>query len=207
MRSTVVLALTAATAAYAQQVPKYDSPLNMTIVPDSVEPTLRANWCRGQKSTCNNLCADSTNDNDCDYAKLTYECTCASNSSAPGLEFYKETLPYFICAELFSQCIDSHKDDAIGQDACISNIEDKCPKNDPPKEPLEGADSDGASTSSSASRPTGTPAPNNNEGGDDSNTEGSVSTTSSDGLAAPTLVPAANGVAAIAAFGVLAYLV
>lgn len=208
MRSTLVLALTTATAVYAQSVPKYESSLNMTISPDSVEPTRRATWCTGQQNTCETLCGDETNLNECDDEKLTWECTCASNNSAPGLQYYTETLPTFICDSLFGQCITQHQDDAVGQSECTKNIKSQCAEQNPPKEPVGGSDEDTTSSATSSTATSSqTPAPNSEDGDNNGDSEENVSTTVSDGLAAPTLVPAANGVAAIAAFGVLAYLV
>lgn len=150
----------------------------------------------------------------CQQETLKYDCKCASNSSAPGLQYYTETLPTFICKELFGQCIAAHPNDADGQNACTKDIDDKCATQNPPKEPVGGGsssdgddDDDDTTSSATSARPAQTPQPSGSGSGNDNEPEDNVTTTSSDGLAAPTLVPGANGVAAVAAIGVLAYLI
>jgi hypothetical protein len=58
-------------------------------------------------------------------ATLTYSCLC-SNGSAPGLEYYKDTLPTNICQKSFALCITAHPDDATGQETCKTTILAKC---------------------------------------------------------------------------------
>jgi hypothetical protein len=204
MRSSLALAFSAAAVVCAQSVPKYDSALNMTIEPSSVDAPLRAQWCNGHKPICTKLCNNNWKENECDYQTLEFDCICANNGSAPGLQYYKETMPFHICQTLFGQCITKHENDPVSQEACNNNIESKCPRLDPPKNAISG--SDDSNESSTSASPSSTPAPDSEEGnGDEGNSE--VTTTNSDGFAAPTLAPAANGVAAIAAIGILAYLV
>lgn len=58
---------------------------------------------------------------------LTFKCLC-SNGSPPALNLYKDTLPDFICQANFAACIKAHPDDAIGQTACKTDIQDTCGK-------------------------------------------------------------------------------
>lgn len=112
----------------------------------------------------------------------------------PGLQFYTQTLPTFICQERFKECNDENANKADEQKACKQNIQALCGKSDPPKAPVSSSDNggDGSDSSSSASS-TSSP------------TMGSASSPTSSGLAAPTMVPA-NGAAAAAAIGFIAYL-
>lgn len=114
-------------------------------------------------------------------------------------------MPTFICKELFKECIDTHTGDSRAQALCKSNIDAKCATEDPPKEKSEDDDGDDNDdddkSSTTASRQSSTSSSSKPEA-----TEDKVSTTESDGYAAPTMAPAGN-VAAVAAIGVLAYLV
>lgn len=105
-------------------------------------------------------------------------------------------MPFYICEAVFSQCITANANNAQGQDICNNKVKPLCATQSPPKNPV--ADSgDGSSSSTSAtgaSKPTGT------SGG---NTQ--VTTTSSHGLAGPTLAPL-GGSAFAAAMGLMAYM-
>lgn len=112
-------------------------------------------------------------------------------------------MPTFICEELFAQCQVANVGDRRAQDACETNIEDKCGDEDPPSASGDDDDEDESSTSTDAS----TTATTTSDSGSDSEATGdNVTTTDEEDFAAPTLMPG-NGVAAVAAIGVLAYLV
>ncbi|KAJ6445726.1 chromatin structure-remodeling complex protein RSC7 [Purpureocillium lavendulum] len=192
MRASAALVAFAAAAVSAQQ--NYTSELDMKIDPNSVEIQTRAQWCQAQTNTCNLLCNKDTDKNSCAQEDLQYECTCASNSSMPGLQYYTQTLPTFICETLFGQCNVQNAGNADGQKACKTNIKDLCGKNDPPKAPV-------ADSSSSAS---GSASPTASGSASATGTKGSTTSTST-GLAAPTMAPVGNGAAAVAAVGLLAY--
>ncbi|UNI15037.1 hypothetical protein JDV02_001609 [Purpureocillium takamizusanense] len=197
MRASAVVVAFAAAAVSAQQ--NYTSELDMKIDPNSVEIQLRAQWCQAQTNTCNLLCNNDTDKNNCAQEDLKYECTCASNSSAPGLQFYTQTMPTFICDALYGQCNQQNAGNADGQKACTSNIKDLCGKLAPPKAPV-------SDESSSSASPSGTTSPT---GSGSASATGSkaTGTSTSTGLAAPTMAPAGNGAAAAAAIGLLAYLI
>jgi hypothetical protein len=209
MRSTAVLALAAAAAGVSAQLDAgYKSALDMKLSdPNSVSITTRSDWCRGQFNTCETLCGDNTQDNDCDPNDLSYKCNCAKNGSAPGLQYYKATMPSYLCDAIYGQCKEANVGNSQNQKKCDTQIESLCPTNDPPKTPVDseddGDEDEDQSSSTSSTNPGPTPAPT--EDGDEG--EDNVSTTTSDGFAAPTLAPAGNGVAAIAAIGLLAYLI
>ncbi|KAI9172088.1 hypothetical protein HJFPF1_01581 [Paramyrothecium foliicola] len=207
MRSALVVALAAAAGVSAQAVPTYESTLNMTVDPNTIQPPSRiSEMCRAQWDSCELLCDNNTKDNDCEN-DLSYKCTCNGNSSAPGLQYYAQTMPTLICQELFSQCNAQHVGDSRAQKACEDNIFSKCKDLPAPEAASSDDDEDNEASSSTAAsqttEPTETPAPSDDSGENEEN----VTTTSSDGFAAPTLAPGGNGVAAIAAIGVLAYLI
>lgn len=101
----------------------------------------------------------------------------------PGVQYYKQTMPFYICTQLFSQCITANTNDARGQDACTKNINALCAKNDPPKAPVSDSSSSDSSTSSSATTPDAT--------GTSGSSDTKVTTTSSRAFAAPTMAPGA----------------
>ncbi|KAH7133614.1 hypothetical protein EDB81DRAFT_108182 [Dactylonectria macrodidyma] len=199
MRFSLTL-LTVAVGAVSAQVANYTSSLNMTIDPNTVEAQERASWCQAQTNTCELLCDNNTGDNSCTQSDLSWECTCASNSSTPGLQYYTQTVPTFICEELYSQCIASNTGSASSQRECTSNIGDLCATQGPP-------DVDDSEESSSTTESQTATASATKSSGTSEATGDSVTSTSSDGFAAPTMAPAGKGAAAAVAIGMLAYLV
>ncbi|PNY24341.1 Uncharacterized protein TCAP_05720, partial [Tolypocladium capitatum] len=195
MRASAALVVFAA-AVSAQQ--NYTSDLDMKIDPNSVPVQTRATWCQAQTNTCGLLCGLNTNKNSCSLDDLSYQCTCTSNNSMPGLQYYTQTMPSFICETLFSQCNTQQVGNADGQKACTDQIQKLCGHSNPPKAPVSGGDDgDGSSTASGTVKPSS------------SNTGSGSSATSktSGSLAAPTMVPGGNGAAVAAAVGFLAYLI
>ncbi|KAG5746237.1 hypothetical protein H9Q69_008369 [Fusarium xylarioides] len=203
MRSSFALLAMAVSAISAQTtVQNYKSSLDMTIDPNSVDLATRSSWCGAQQNTCDALCKDDTNDNKCTENDLKWECTCSSNSSTPGLQYYTQTMPTFICEELFSQCISQNTGSQSGQRECTSKIEDKCAKQSPPKDVVSDDDDDISSTVTDTATTSATRASSEATG-----TAESVTSTTSDAFAAPTMAPAGRGAAAAVALGVLAYLI
>ncbi|RKF61834.1 putative pci domain-containing protein [Erysiphe neolycopersici] len=92
----------------------------------SVSPTLRAQWCQGQTNTCGTLCSGNLKDNNCDPDTLQYTCHCGANNSAPGLQFYKETMPTFICEMVFDNCIKAGENSQAAQQLCTQNEKRDC---------------------------------------------------------------------------------
>ncbi|GAB0134591.1 hypothetical protein EsDP_00002956 [Epichloe bromicola] len=197
MRTAAAFVALAVATAHAQTNNNYTftSELDMVIDPNTVPQAQRAVWCQGQTNTCGLLCNNNADANTCSATDLKWKCTCASNSSMPGVQYYKQTMPFYICTELFSQCITANIGNSRGQDVCTKNINALCAKNDPPKAPVSDSGSGDSSTSSSA---TTTPAAAGPSGSGDTK----VTTTSSHAFAGPTLAPRAF---AAAAMGLMAY--
>jgi hypothetical protein len=203
--TTAAFAIAAAAATVSgQTVQNYTSALDMEIDPNSVPTQTRATWCQGQTNTCNVLCNLDTASNDCQQSTLEYDCTCSSNSSAPGLEYYSQTIPFFVCRELFSQCIAQNAGNADGQESCTENINSLCLDHNPPSAAdVEDSDDDDESTSTTTS-PTSTAT----EASETSGTAAAETTApgdNDDDSAGPINVPG-SGAAAVAALGLLAAL-
>ncbi|KAG4440000.1 hypothetical protein IFR05_004514 [Cadophora sp. M221] len=177
VKSTVAVALFASFVA-AQTA-------NSTIDPTTIPPLMRSQWCLGQKNTCGTLCSGDLNTNDCDVTTLVYNCTCAANNSAPGLQYYQNSMPTFICEKIFDNCISANEGVASAQANCRANEASNCGHLDPAN--FTGAAV--SSSSSATSSPTGTANP--------ASTGTSAPTSSSTGAAA-TMMPAQLGTGAIA---------
>ncbi|KFH40292.1 hypothetical protein ACRE_090480 [Hapsidospora chrysogenum ATCC 11550] len=99
-RSSVVAAATLLTMAQAQY----------NIDPDSVPIADREQWCRSQVASCPLICEQTkpgtTLVNDCDVDTLTYGCLCGDNKK-PNISEYSLTIPYFVCREWGTQCVDN----------------------------------------------------------------------------------------------------
>ncbi|KAM5356150.1 hypothetical protein ACJ41O_002796 [Fusarium nematophilum] len=206
MRSSLIALAMAVSSVMAQAAQNYTSSLDMEINPGTIDPQDRASWCTAQTNTCNQLCDNDTNKNSCAQSTLDWECTCASNNSAPGLQYYTQTVPTFICQSLFSQCITTNAGSQDGQDSCKENIEELCATQSPPVASSDDEDEDDSDDSASTGTESATVSATQSES-DSTATADSVTSTSSDAFAAPTMAPAGKGAAAAVAIGMLAYLV
>jgi hypothetical protein len=127
---------------------------------------------------------------------LNYTCTC-SNGTAPGLIYYKQTLPTFICQEIYDECIAAGANNAAAQKTCENNRMANCGTLDPTTYT--------APVSSSSSSASATPTPTSDGGA----SQTAVTTSSSKAAAATMAVVAAeygSGLlvaGAAAAFGLL----
>lgn len=115
----------------------------------------------------------------------------------PGLEFYEQTMPTLICMELFGQC-QAGTNSAQVQGQCVTNIQDKCGKIPPPKKAVSGSEAQSSTTAQASTSTTASSSAS-------ATNQQATTTTDSKDIAAPTLMPG-NGVAAVAAIGVLAYM-
>ncbi|KAG5979570.1 hypothetical protein E4U55_005015 [Claviceps digitariae] len=197
MRSAAAFVALAVASAHAQaSTPSYNftSELDITIDPNSVTQTNRAIWCQGQTNTCGLLCNNNAETNTCSETDLKWNCTCASNSSMPGIQYYKQTMPFYICMELFSQCITANAGNQRGQDVCTKSINALCATNDPPKAPVSDSDNGGDSPAPSSATPTPS-----------GSGDAKVTSTTSHGFAGPTLAPVGHGAFA-AAMGLMAFM-
>ncbi|KAH6650221.1 hypothetical protein F5144DRAFT_597703 [Chaetomium tenue] len=191
MRQNILLvALSAATVASAAE-------RNFTIDTSAIKPSLKADWCGAEYNTCRTLCANSPTANDCDTETLEYSCKC-SNGSAPGLEYYIQTIPTFICEQAYSDCMAANTASSKAQDECTTNIKSQCGTLDPSKAQVNGPSDDDSTTSAGGSSPTDSPS-----GSGAANAPASTST--STGGAVPTAAYIGNGAAMVAA-GVFAAL-
>lgn len=190
MRSQLVLfALSALTTVSAQ---------NFTIDPNEVDLTTRSAWCSGEYSTCDTLCDKDASTNDCDPATLSYNCICSSNSSAPGLQYYSESMPSFICRQAFSDCINTNAGNAAGQRNCTSTIGDVCGT-------LDIANYTATPTTTSAGPSSATTAASTSAASSGTGAS-AAATSSSTAAAAPTNIHLIGNGAAAMAVGLFAYL-
>ncbi|KAG6029788.1 hypothetical protein E4U19_005832 [Claviceps sp. Clav32 group G5] len=196
MRASAAFVALAAASAHAQTANyNFTSELDMMIDPNTVTQTNRAIWCQGQTNTCDLLCNNNAESNTCSTTDLKWSCSCASNSSMPGIQYYKQTMPFYICMELFSQCITTNAGNARGQDVCTKNINALCATHDPPKAPVVDSGSGDAPASTGAAQPT-------SSGGSGSG-DSKVTSTTSHAFAGPTMAPVGHGAFA-AAMGLMA---
>jgi hypothetical protein len=78
-------------------------------------------------------------------SNFAFDCTC-SNGTAPGLEFYDQSLFSFVCRESFNQCNENNAGDATELKKCVDDIRNHCGTltiDDP--EPTSTSDSDSTS--------------------------------------------------------------
>jgi hypothetical protein len=170
-----VLAWAALSALLTSVVADYN--INVTNVPDAT----RSSWCSAEYTACTTLCSSTLN-NTCDPTTLLYNCTC-TNGSAPGLQYYKNTMPWYLCEEAYAECIQNNANDLTGQNNCKTSIQDNCGT-------LNLSDFSAASPSSdSKTSATGSATPHSPS-----------ATSASDSAASPTkkAVYLGNGVAALA---------
>ncbi|KIW72582.1 hypothetical protein, variant [Phialophora macrospora] len=90
--------------------------------PAGIDSTTAFNWCHAQLNTCPQICGGAASQNQCDQTSFTYTCICA-NGTVPDCTAFTQTLPFFICQETYSQCIDAHPNDAQGQQTCTDNMQ------------------------------------------------------------------------------------
>ncbi|CAK7265189.1 hypothetical protein SEPCBS119000_001385 [Sporothrix epigloea] len=187
MRSSVLVALSALGLVSAT---------NFTIDIPSVSLTERSNWCTAQGNTCNTLCDNNPSANSCDPNTLDYSCLC-QNGSAPGLQYYLQSMPTFICEEAYSECNAEYVGNAAAQSNCTTSIQDQCGSLDPNNYTAAAVVTTTSASSSAAGKSTGTASAATGSG------TAPVTTTSSKAGAVPTAI--GHGAAAVA-LGLFAYL-
>ncbi|PSR91930.1 hypothetical protein BD289DRAFT_452069 [Coniella lustricola] len=178
--TTAAFALSALTMVAAQNATEFT--INVT----SIDTATRNTWCIAQTNTCDELCADAAVGNSCDL-----------NGSAPGLQYYTQTIDYFVCEEAYSECITEYENDQQEQANCTTSIGDKCGTLDP----SEASTSDSSSTTTAASSAT---AAASGTSGSSASTAAASSTSTAG--AAPTNIQFVGTSAAAAALGLLAYM-
>jgi len=128
---------------------------NSTIDPSSVTASLRSQWCAGEIATCGTLCDGNPDSNTCDTDTLNYTYTCSSNGSAPGLQYYIQTMPTFICEQIYQNCIVAGQNNATAQEICTENEKSNCGHLNPDNYTAPATTS-ASSTSASATATSGT---------------------------------------------------
>jgi len=79
---------------------------------------LRQSWCDSEISTCDTLCGGFVVKNACDPTTLAYTCACQSNNSAPGLDYYLATIPFYLCQQRLDNCIAQYVSNVASQEVC-----------------------------------------------------------------------------------------
>ncbi|PWY89317.1 hypothetical protein BO70DRAFT_359598 [Aspergillus heteromorphus CBS 117.55] len=98
---------------------------NSTIDPNSIPIATRDQWCQSQTSSCPLLClqlpgtSGSPKDNTCDPKTLAYTCVC-NNGMSPNASQYSLTIPYFICTQQDTDCVNNCNGDSTCQSNCRS---------------------------------------------------------------------------------------
>ncbi|KAI4144098.1 MAG: hypothetical protein LQ340_006778 [Diploschistes diacapsis] len=106
MLSSTILYSTLLAAVALAQTP--NASFNQTVVQQiigEITATERSSWCTAQFSSCGSLCGGNPSSNQCDSTSLNYTCTCASNNSAPALQYYQPTMLSFICNRYLGDCL------------------------------------------------------------------------------------------------------
>ncbi|KAI1659874.1 putative amidoligase enzyme-domain-containing protein [Daldinia decipiens] len=154
------------------------------IDPTEVDISDRVNWCQGQQDSCSTICG-SVVQNGCSVDTLDFQCVCQGGNE-PDMNEFMNTVPWFVCERLQSDCITQNENNAAGQKNCTSTFGDKCGTEDVDKHKGEGSVS---STSSSSAAPSGTATP----------ASSAAPSSSSEAAAVPTHIQyLGNGAAAVA---------
>ncbi|KAI0483049.1 hypothetical protein GGR56DRAFT_622729 [Xylariaceae sp. FL0804] len=186
-----LVALSALTLVSAQT----ESNSTWTLSSDDFTASQASSWCSAQYDSCNTLCGTATINN-CDTGSLNFECQCLSGKY-PNMNEFMQTIPYYACETLQSNCIIANQNDANGQKNCTETFQDNCPSENPDDHTGEFAASSSSSSSSSSTTATATAG---------SASSSSTSSVSQGGAAMPTAAMnvLGNGAAAVAV-GLFAY--
>ncbi|KAI0381979.1 hypothetical protein F5Y04DRAFT_253704 [Hypomontagnella monticulosa] len=186
-----VVALSALSLVSAQA----NSNSTFTIDPSTVDISDRVAWCQGQTDSCGTICGTATS-NGCSVDTLDFQCVCQGGKS-PDMNLYMNTMPWFVCEKLQSNCIVQTENNAAGQKNCTSTFGDKCGTEKVADHAGEGASSTTTTSSSSSSSPTGSQTGASNSAAPSSTSEGG---------AVPTHVQYLGNGAAAVALGLFAYM-
>ncbi|KAI8961361.1 hypothetical protein F5Y11DRAFT_326343 [Daldinia sp. FL1419] len=164
------------------------------IDPQDVDISDRVAWCQGQQDSCGTICG-AVVQNGCSTDTLDFQCVCQGDNE-PDMNLYMNTVPWFVCERLQSNCITQNENNAAGQKNCTSTFGDNCGKEDVDKHKGEGSVSSTTSSSSAASgSATATPA-----------SSAAPSSSSSEAAAVPTNIQYLRNGAAAVALGMFAYM-
>ncbi|KAJ5974342.1 hypothetical protein N7481_011552 [Penicillium waksmanii] len=119
---------------------------------NSVAQATRDYWCSSQKAACPLICLQlpgatgSPVDNTCDADTLSYSCVCSNNVS-PNASEYSQTMPYYICTEANTECVNKCTTSACAA-ACRSDH--PCGAQDPKRVNVTTTTTSAAATTSTA---------------------------------------------------------
>ncbi|OJJ63131.1 hypothetical protein ASPSYDRAFT_28737 [Aspergillus sydowii CBS 593.65] len=99
-----------------------------TVDPQDIDSLTKQHWCLTQTESCLIICdqvtgvtGETPNSNECDDDTLKYSCVC-SNGQSPNASEYTETIPFFLCTEQNTQCVnDCTQNNSSCQDKCRSS--------------------------------------------------------------------------------------
>jgi hypothetical protein len=83
---------------------------------------------------------------------LIFNCTCTANNSAPGLQYYTQTIDTFECELNFQNCIANNTGDQAAQALCTSNEKKNCGQLSPDNFTAAAATTPTSSASASATQ-------------------------------------------------------
>ncbi|KAL7629190.1 hypothetical protein AAE478_000710 [Parahypoxylon ruwenzoriense] len=185
-------ALLAALSAFTLASAQANSNSTFKIDPTQVDISDRVSWCQAQQDSCNTICGTVIN-NGCEVGTLDFTCVCQGGNE-PDMNTYQNTMPWFVCQRLQSNCITQTENDAAGQRNCTATFGDKCGTENVADHAGEGASS--ATTTSATTSASATAA-----------ASGSAAPSStSQGAAVPTNVQYLGNGAAAVALGLFAYM-
>ncbi|MCJ1417329.1 hypothetical protein MMC32_003672 [Xylographa parallela] len=116
---TAAITLTSLVATISAQAvtTNFSSSLVQQIIGETSLTTLYA-WCTAQHTECGTLCNGATDANSCTGSSLSYNCTCTSNHSGPALQYYANTIPFFLCTTGKGDCMATNANDLAAQQQC-----------------------------------------------------------------------------------------
>jgi len=97
--------------------------VSQAIDPSTVPAGTRQQWCTSQISACPLLCTQqpggsaATDSNTCDATSLAFSCVCG-NGITPNASQYSQTIPYFLCTQTNTNCVNNCGGDSSCQSAC-----------------------------------------------------------------------------------------
>lgn len=145
-------------------------------------------WCAGQINVCDTLCQQDTKKNSCEEGPPpVWDCSCSSNSSTPGAQYYSSSMQAQLCQQAFAQCQENNAGDSeVQKSKCEDGIRSQCGT-------LDIADADTGSDDSASTTTTSTKVTTTTASATDSATESG----DADGLASSVPVFATSALAVL----------
>jgi hypothetical protein len=126
MRTFVATLVASALVGLSTQTTVSDLPFEINISIYDIS-TLNG-WCASQIHVCDVLCDNDTKSNSClPGPPPVWECTCNSNSSEPGAQYYSSSMQAILCQQAFGQCQEANAGDSQAQETeCEEGIQATC---------------------------------------------------------------------------------